>query len=512
LEIFLKKTLGVEKSATLKEQTRKTVLVGLRPHPLHDQILFKLGSSHSLRLISNGLDLVRLIPEERPSLILLESDLPGLSGFQVAQLVKGHPTLHAIPIIIIVSQGYQIGQFWAKEARVDFCQPAPLYDPEKLSEIALKLVREFNTSSISEEAWEKLSSELSGDGVLAALSEILDEHLLESTIANHIARLSQGSTDLRNLVRSIMLLLRDILEYDAGAIHLFKQSEIYTFVAKGKPEDEHKVFLQNVIEYGDIYNVHLISDENVQPSEVPLGKFPPAYHDEGENPTIFTIPLEVRQGIIGTLTLETFKSAVKRDYYLRMLELITQQIALALDDALLYQEVHRLSTVDELTKLPNRRAFYALIEKEIIRTIRFKLPLSVAILDIDFFKNVNDTYGHLQGDCVLSECARIFNSSIREKIDTVARFGGEEFIILLPQTDNEKSRIVVERLRTAIEQHSFRMIESDGSLKVTVSVGLASIDGKTAHTLDEIINAADKALYKAKESGRNQIVEISDLD
>ena len=503
----LSKTLSTENIFPSQTKEMKRLLVGLKPSKQRDLLLRDLSPNYLIKIFVDGIELVRNIPKFKPSLILVESDLPGISGFQVAQLVKGHPDLKEIPVVLIISQGYRIGEFWSKEVGVEHCQPKPTYEPSMLAKKIEKLIEQFDEKSIKDETWSEINKKMSGDGVLASLSAILDDRLLQSTVANRIGNIAQNTSHLRNLQRAIMILLKDILEFNSGAIYLFKANEIYSFVEKDISEKDKAAFLEDVIRYSEIYRT---SDNQIPPEsplEVPLGTFPIMEQFIERAPTIFTVPLETHKATLGTLTLMTFKAAARRGYYLRFLDIIVRQISLVLDNALLYQEVHRLSTVDELTGLPNRRAFFDIFMNEYVRSKRFGLPLSVAIIDIDLFKQVNDTYGHLQGDHVLAECAKIFSKSIREKIDIVARFGGEEFIMLLPQTDMNRSRFVLERLRKAIEEHHFQPVESSKSLKITVSMGLTGIDGKGEHSLDEIVNAADKALYKAKELGRNRIEE-----
>lgn len=168
----------------------------------------------------------------------------------------------------------------------------------------------------------------------------------------------------------------------------------------------------------------------------------------------------------------------------------------------IYSQSKYLSITDELTGLYNRRHFESNFEREFLRAKRYNSNLSVAIVDIDFFKQINDKYGHLTGDFVLREIAFILKDSLR-KTDMVFRYGGEEFAILLTETDSEQSLIPLERLRKYIETKTF--VKSGNSIKFTVSIGVSSNIIET-NTPDELLELADKALYKAKNSGRNQVV------
>lgn len=160
-----------------------------------------------------------------------------------------------------------------------------------------------------------------------------------------------------------------------------------------------------------------------------------------------------------------------------------------------------LATTDSLTGLHNRRHFMESAQQELDRARRYQTPLSLALLDADHFKAVNDRYGHPVGDQALQMLAATGRRLLRD-IDLFARIGGEEFAILLPQTDHAAAWIVADRLRQAIMDQS--IATEEGPLRLTVSLGLASLDPATAD-LDDLIRRADLALYQAKQNGRNRV-------
>lgn len=163
-------------------------------------------------------------------------------------------------------------------------------------------------------------------------------------------------------------------------------------------------------------------------------------------------------------------------------------------------KVELLAITDPLTNLFNRRHFETIIEKEFNRTVRYKSPISCLMIDVDHFKDVNDEYGHRTGDSVLKELATIIKNCLR-KIDTMARWGGEEFVVLLPRTNKESALQAATRILTEISSHAF----SDIQKQITVSIGIASVTDSSIDTAEKLIDLSDSALYEAKSKGRNRI-------
>ncbi|HEU0076912.1 MAG TPA: diguanylate cyclase, partial [Longimicrobiaceae bacterium] len=170
------------------------------------------------------------------------------------------------------------------------------------------------------------------------------------------------------------------------------------------------------------------------------------------------------------------------------------------------RRLKKLSITDGLTELFNHRHVHELLHDEFERSARTGESIAVVMMDLDRFKAVNDTYGHPTGDVILYETARIIKETARE-IDSVGRYGGEEFIAILPETDEEPAANFAERVRAAVEEHVFR----DGATEVrmTVSCGVASAAAEGVDSPEALLKAADEALYQAKHGGRNQVVRSS---
>lgn len=219
---------------------------------------------------------------------------------------------------------------------------------------------------------------------------------------------------------------------------------------------------------------------------------------------IGAFPLYTEDEITGCIVARsTIEKLSKRD--IDYLEQLTRQAAATINRANTYSTILQYATLDALTNLNNRRQFETRLGQEIAIAKRQKNPLCAMMIDIDFFKRVNDTYGHAAGDEVLRTVAGIIKDALRES-DIPARYGGEEFAVLLPFTKIDEAKIVGERLRQKVEAAEI-VINSESEkkqfIKVTISMGLAEYNN--TETGEDLFERADKALYEAKTNGRNQV-------
>lgn len=168
------------------------------------------------------------------------------------------------------------------------------------------------------------------------------------------------------------------------------------------------------------------------------------------------------------------------------------------------ERLRQLAITDGLTGLYNHRYFKEFLLRELDRARRHRLQISVAMIDIDFFKLYNDTHGHQAGDEILKQIAGLFSQNIR-KIDLAARYGGEEFAVVLLETNKRSGSVVAEKIKNLIEEYPFPNEETQPNGKITVSMGLATFPDD-ASNFDELIGFADRRLYLAKQRGRNQVV------
>src|SRR5262245_59609209 len=212
--------------------------------------------------------------------------------------------------------------------------------------------------------------------------------------------------------------------------------------------------------------------------------------------SVLAMPLLSRGRLIGVLvTVRRQRVGCFTNRDARLLSVLLEPAALAIDNALLLKKSEELSVTDDLTKLYNSRYLNATLRREVERSRRYRVPVSLIFLDLDGFKNVNDNHGHLCGSRTLVEVGAVIRGTVRE-IDIVARFGGDEFCVVLPQTGVDGARVIAERIREHIDRQSF-MRAHGLDIRITASLGIASYPAHGT-TQDELIARADHAMYEAK--------------
>ncbi len=221
---------------------------------------------------------------------------------------------------------------------------------------------------------------------------------------------------------------------------------------------------------------------------------------------IAAFPIINDEGIVGAIAAySNIDKLTKKeiDYLIQL----TRQSGLTIQRANMYAEVLKYATMDALTGLNNRRQFETRLKQEVSNSKRNNIPMCCIMLDVDYFKKVNDTYGHSAGDCVLKSVSNVIQKEIRE-YDIACRWGGEEFFIILPQTTIKEAALVGQRLRKVIEDSKMDIREAKVAgvphLQITISVGVCEYNKEMDS--DEVVQKADQALYEAKRTGRNRVI------
>jgi diguanylate cyclase (GGDEF)-like protein len=215
-----------------------------------------------------------------------------------------------------------------------------------------------------------------------------------------------------------------------------------------------------------------------------------------------TLPLTVEGEILGCLSLNSDQPNAFDAQDLQFLSVIGYQMAATLKHFQRFSSIKNIAIYDTLTGLYNRRYFEEKLGVDAQKSFYGGTPLSLVMVDIDYFKKVNDTFGHTEGDQVLCKISSLLKSSVRKK-DTVARYGGEEFILILPEAGLEESFVIAERIRRLIESTPFEV--GQAQVNLTVSMGISNFPSHRAKSKEELIRMADQALYDAKRGGRNKV-------
>lgn len=301
-------------------------------------------------------------------------------------------------------------------------------------------------------------------------------------------------------------LLVDILSRitgcDACAILLIDEDEVKILAEKGFKKDlgETKLspdmaIIRHLRGTKDLIFSNDLSNDPFLSSYLPRGCLAQS---------LICAPIVVHNELKGIVHLDCLKKNAFDEDDIRLVELVGEEIAIALERSFLYERIEALAFTDALTNIFNRRRLEEDLENEIARSKRYARPLSVLMIDIDHFKNYNDHNGHQKGDELLKKIALLLKENTRS-MDRVYRYGGEEFVVILPEVDKGGGLACGERLRKKIEEERFEgEKESQPSKKITVSIGIAThpFDGDTK---EKLIAAADFALYRAKALGRNRV-------
>ncbi len=243
----------------------------------------------------------------------------------------------------------------------------------------------------------------------------------------------------------------------------------------------------------------LVND--TQAESVPEGALEGIVPQMGKVRSIILAPLYYGEQVLGTLLLTSEQPNAFSESNLRLLASFAATTTAALQNAILHSEIKQMAVTDPLTGQYNRRAFFDLGQREMERFIRFNHPLSAVMIDLDNFKQVNDTYGHSVGDHMLRAMAERCQANIRET-DIFGRYGGDEFALLLPDTDQQTAVHIANRIRESLT--SAPWMTERGPVHVSASLGVVHAT-REHHLLEDLLADADKALYEAKEKGRNRV-------
>ncbi|RJP26661.1 MAG: diguanylate cyclase [Actinobacteria bacterium] len=435
-----------------------------------------------------------------PDLMILDIEMPKIKGYQVCRLLKEDQLTSWMPVIVLTGREHQSDMFWGLKAGAD-AYITKGFKPEHLLDKVDELLSQSGEYEEQKVLSRKRKKEVSEDYVIDKITDLLDRKLYETTILNDIASLSGSLQDFPETVNSVFEILEKLFNYNEGSLLFLAEQELYLYAnhscSRETLEELAEETMRTAIGYAwQVSDASLI--ERVILNEDRVDGTSP---EKQPKPAYVHIPLTAHKTVIGVLVVSGPPTpAFRRDAPV-ILNLVSNELTMILDNARLYEGAKRMAITDGLTKIYNHRFFQELFEKEFKRASRYNTTFSLIMLDIDLFKRLNDTYGHLYGDEILKDMASLVKGCLRT-MDILARYGGEEFAILLPETDLEDAVLTADRIRMAVENHDFPPSKGK-AVGVTVSQGVTSFPSSGIEKRSDIVAKADAALYEAKEAGRN---------
>ena len=315
---------------------------------------------------------------------------------------------------------------------------------------------------------------------------------------NELARVFATSIRLSDSLSEIVRSIQKTFHFDRTSMYL-------TDPKTGKLDEAYSADISGEVKTLDsASNIHkkFIVDCREDDSSCPL---------LAKSDIVLTLPLTLQNKNLGWLVFDNILSRVPiSEEDILSLKQFSTQVALAIDNARLFEKVQELSNYDELTKLCLRRFFNENLAQEIYRSKRFNLTFSLVLMDIDHFKNINDTYGHILGDEALKAVSEVIRNSLRQT-DIPCRYGGDEILLLLPRTNGEEAKNIARRLSERVRNIELPQRLTRGEeIKLTISQGI-SVYPYDSEEPAELINRADEALYRVKEGGRGFWTLYSDI-
>ena len=470
---------------------------------LHDHHFQTIGAETA----EIGLDLFK---KEQPDLVLMDLMLPGMSGLEAISRIKSsRDNSNYTPVIVITAKNDVKDIINGLDSGADDYVVKPFNFEELLARIRTALrLKELN-EILSDQAIQlegantqinKLNQSLVGKNK-ELRRNIYNLHSLFEISIELTSILQLG-----RLVNSILLTFVGQYSCKSALFLLAKKTDINrleTINIKGFNEQE--TMLLKIMKSDPLIDFFQTTHTPVHTNALSKKiKKSEALESLKSLEIQLIAPTLVRGRVEGLICLgPRVKDKKYQEHDLENISILNNIISIAVTNALLYDEVEQLSYTDGMTELHNFRYFELRLKEEVVRHKRTESGLSLLILDVDHFKNYNDTMGHPAGDDVLRKLSQILKETIREN-DIAARYGGEEFAVILPAVHKIGARILAERIRKRIEDTYFEHEEIQPLGKVTVSIGVASMPEDTDE-YKQLINCADIALYESKKRGRNRV-------
>lgn len=416
-----------------------------------------------------------------PDAVVADLWMPGISGVQLCRLLRSEAATADVVVVLCGDSDEPRDRFWAGKAGAD-----EYVAKRRTGELVRALTRACSNRTASEPFFLQL-----GDGaqdVRDRIARHLDAALFDSVIASEVRALASAGS-FERLFDLLVQFVAQVTRYRWMALLAATSSYVAIHHRPGEAETVDAE-LREVLAVSEAAVMLRIEDEDASDAAKATG-----------GAIVRRVPFG--DGTLGSLVLAP--CSVSESEAPRLVTLVANELGGPLRVAELMEESQRLAATDALTGLLNRRALSALLGSEVSRNQRYGHPLSLALLDVDHFKVINDRRGHASGDRVLAGLGRLLRSGIRV-VDAAGRWGGEEFVVLFPNTNAEGAFVAAENLRAAIEAMA---LTDDGgrALHVTASIGVATL--LPGESIDTFVDRADRAMYAAKMAGRNRVSAFS---
>lgn len=435
------------------------------------------AEGHTVILAESGTEAVEGSVTHRPDLIILDVMMPGVDGFEACRRIKNNPLTENIGVIFLTARDVSTSMVEGLDlGAMDY-----ITKPFRYEELFAR-IRSFQ--------------------------RILDYQRKLTTMVEFSSGVN--ILDLEMLVKALESGLPAAFRVELFSIFLLdEQKHLLRLAASNHPHFKAAEGLELRLESTPLMHDAVRSGNPVYVSDFSKSRYAHRRRDEGDqrgkysDDYAISIPLVMGERILGVLNLNGNRHGFFDRPDFTFIKLGAEHVASAFSNALQYKKIQEMAVSDALTGLFNRRYFHDRLTLEWERTRRYGSKLSLIMADIDFFKKINDTYGHLCGDMVLVQTAEVLRLHLR-RTDVVARYGGEEFVMLLPETSLESARLVAERIRADMESRRFPW--ESKTVKATLSIGIDEASESGVKDRTDLVRRADEKLYKAKEAGRNRVI------
>lgn len=455
------------------------------------------AAGYSVSTAGDGLEAIEKAVAERVDLVILDVMMPRMNGYQACRLLKTEPSTRGVPVVILTSKDQAGDRFWGLETGADYYITKDS-DPQRI----LELVKNVLAAGEGRARPRPEETRTLGVDILSRVNELLDRKLYEATILSEMGRVARNLVQFDETFTSIMGLVARVVEFTVGGMAFVEQDHadvelLLNRRAAGAVVEEAKVRLLEAAAAGR--------------GGAALGRVrsrlfaPPGSGHSTEEVALAAFaafPVVSNSRLAGLLAVGGRAVARMTPETRAFLGQVANQAYTVLQNSRLFERVNDLAIRDSLTELFNHRHIMDLVSHEFGRVGRYQDAFSLLMIDVDHFKRINDDHGHQAGDAVLREVSQVLRDTLRT-VDSVGRYGGEEFVAVLPHTGPEEARCTADRLRQSVQRRTFHGCGQEVS--ITVSVGVATCPMPGVDSPAALVREADKALYRAKGGGRNQV-------